>query len=69
MHRTPFRAVAAAGTLAAALVVATTGSAATHQPIYMPNVQNVHSPALQPPPVCCAAAGERIPARRCARPH
>jgi hypothetical protein len=57
VNRTPLRATVVVSALAAALVVATTASAATHQPIYMPNVQNVQSPALQPPPVCCAPIG------------
>jgi prepilin-type processing-associated H-X9-DG protein len=32
-------------------------STAGHQPIYMPNVQNISNPALQPPPVCCLGLG------------
>jgi serine protease len=29
----------------------------THHPLYMPNVQNISNPALQPPPVCCLGLG------------
>jgi serine protease len=40
-----------------ALFVATTRARAEHDgmhhPIYMPNVQNIGNPALQPPPICC----------------
>jgi hypothetical protein len=57
MKRTPLRAAVASSALAAALVVTAAASAATHQPIYMPNVQSVDSPALQPPPVCCTPIG------------
>jgi serine protease len=54
----------------AALFVATTGANAEHDgmhhPIYMPNVQNIGNPALQPPPLCCipgspAAPGVPVP--------
>ena len=57
MKRTSSRAVAALSVLATALLVVTAASAATHQPIYMPSVQNMGLPALQPPPVCCAPVG------------
>ena len=30
------------------------GTGAVHQPLYMPDASHVGSPALQPPPVCCA---------------
>src|SRR4029078_3699276 len=40
-----------------ALFVATTRATADHDgmhhPIYMPNVNNIGNPALQPPPICC----------------
>src|SRR2546421_138604 len=43
--------------LAALLLLVAPGGAATstaaHHPLYMPNVNNIHNPALQPPPVCC----------------
>jgi serine protease len=49
--------LAALGALAAATcVVAGSASGDTtplHQPIYMPNTQNIGNPALQPPPICC----------------
>jgi hypothetical protein len=38
----------------AALAAAAPAAGATHHPIYMPNVGNLHNAALQPPPVCCA---------------
>jgi hypothetical protein len=37
-----------------ALGAGSSQAVAVHHPIYMPNVQNLHNPALQPPPVCCA---------------
>jgi len=41
----------------AALFVATTRAQADHDgmrhPVYMPNVNNIGNPALQPPPICC----------------
>ena len=55
---------------AAALFVATTRAGAEHDgmrhPIYMPNVNNIGNPALQPPPICCLpgspfAAGVPVP--------
>jgi serine protease len=38
---------------------ATTAGADTyaHHPLYMPNVENISNPALQPPPVCCLGLG------------
>ena len=54
-------ALAAIG-VAASLIAGSAGasSASTHQPIFMPNTQNVGNPALQPPPVCCAPAGPPV---------
>ncbi|MGZ4419556.1 MAG: hypothetical protein ACXVRV_15480, partial [Gaiellaceae bacterium] len=51
--------------IASASAFAGTGVPA-HHPLYMPNVNNIHNPALQPPPVCCApvappVAGEPAP--------
>jgi serine protease len=46
--------------LAAASAVLMTASASgdstpvAHHPLYMPDVQNMANPALQPPPICCA---------------
>ncbi len=30
---------------------------APHHPLYMPNVNNIGNPALQPPPICCLPTG------------
>ncbi len=50
-------AVLAACLLAAALATAAGPAGAQadgHHPLYMPNVNNMNNPLLQPPPVCCA---------------
>src|SRR5947209_6104573 len=31
-----------------------------HHPLYMPNVNNIHNPALQPPPICCVPVGPPV---------
>ena len=41
----------------------------SHQPIYMPNTQNVGNPTLQPPPVCCAPTGPPVAGRAGAGEH
>jgi serine protease len=61
--------VAATVALVAALLpaaAASAGSGPAHHPLYMPNVNNMSNPALQPPPVCCVpvappVAGEPAP--------
>src|SRR5438552_14242500 len=45
---------------------ATLAADPTHHTLYMPNANNIHNPALQPPPVCCVpvappVAGEPAP--------
>jgi len=46
-----------ASLLAVAFLMGTTTARADHDgmhhPIYMPNVNNIGNPALQPPPICC----------------
>jgi serine protease len=32
----------------------------SHHPIYMPDANNVHNPALQPPPICCVPVGPPV---------
>ena len=60
------------GALVILMAVSLIGSGATlaadptHHPLYMPNANNIHNPALQPPPVCCVpvappVAGEPAP--------
>jgi serine protease len=40
--------------------VASAGTAPAHRPIFMPDASHVGSPALQPPPVCCAPVGPPV---------
>jgi serine protease len=54
-------AVIASATVALLVSAATAGAGtAAHQPIYMPNAENMTNPALQPPPVCCAPVGPPV---------
>jgi serine protease len=63
-------AVVAFGLLAASLLAggagADSGPVIQHHPLYMPDVNNIGNPALQPPPICCVpglglAAGAPAP--------
>jgi hypothetical protein len=49
----------AAGALIAAslLFVGSATADPVHHPIYMPNVNNMSNPAIQPPPICCLPLG------------
>jgi hypothetical protein len=56
----------AAAAATAATLAGQASAEGTHHPIYMPNVLNQKSPALQPPPICCVpvappVAGEPAP--------
>ena len=58
-----------AGLMTAALAIeassagaAAAGDLAGHRPIYMPNIQSTHSPALVPPPVTLPPVGVPVPA-------
>ena len=58
MNRFRARAAALALALITGLLVGGSAAAGTlHHPIYMPAVGQASSPALQPPPVCCAPVG------------
>jgi len=54
--------VAFIAAVACLLAAAATASAdtAVHKPIYMPDVNNIGNPTLQPPPVCCAPTGPPV---------
>ena len=61
MRKTALALTASVAALAAVTAGAASGSAPLpHQPIYMPNTQNVGNPTLQPPPVCCSPQGPPV---------
>ena len=65
MSKRIIRAVCFMACLLTAALAATAGTAGAdgypaHHPLYMPNVNNMSNPALQPPPVCCVPAGPPV---------
>ncbi len=66
MSKRIVRAVVLAACLLASALATAVGPAGAeadgHHPLYMPNVNNMNNPLLQPPPVCCAPVGPPSPA-------